>query len=228
MKFFNIILALCIVAAPALAGDRRIVVTGEGRVDRVPDMAVITLGVSHQAENARDAVGEVAVLSGAILSALKEMGIEGRDMRTSNLALSPLWQHRSSSNTEPEVTGYSASNLVTVRVRDLAVLSDILGRVTTEGANMFQGLQFTLQNPKPARNEARRLAVADGTEKAQLYAEAAGVILGPLISLNEASSNMPRPMAMAHEAFVADMAMPVAEGELSLTASVTMVFAIAE
>ena len=204
----------------------QISVTGLGQVERVPDMATITLGVTHQSDNARDAVAEVAVTSGAILTTLAEMGIEARDMRTSDLSLQPVWQRNNSNNQPPKVTGYSASNRVTVRVRDLAVLGDILGRVTTDGANLFQGLQFGLQDNQSALEDARRVAVLDGRARAELYAETAGVKLGDLVHLSEAGVAAPRPMM--RQAMASDMAMPIAEGELSLSASVTMVFEIAE
>lgn len=228
MFISRIFMVLCVVAAPLYAGERQIIVTGEGQVQRVPDMAIITLGVSHQADNAADAVKDVAVSLGAILSALKEMGIDARDMQSSDLSLSPIRQHRSSGGDAPRVTGYTASSRVSVRVRDLEALSGILGRVTAEGANLFQGLQFALQDPAPAMNEARRLAVADGQAKAKLYAGAAGVILGPLISITEAGAGAPGPFDMARGMMAAEMAMPVAEGEINLSASVTMVFAIAD
>lgn len=227
---------MVLVLAPVMSGSAmadmgqnevgQITVTGLGQVERVPDMATITLGVTHQSDNARDAVAEVAVTSGAILTALDEMGIEPRDMRTSDLSLQPVWQRNNSSNQPPKVTGYSASNRVTVRVRDLAVLGDILGRVTTDGANLFQGLQFGLQDNHSALEDARRAAVVDGRARAELYAEAAGVTLGDLVGLSEAGVATPRPMM--RQAMASDMAMPIAEGELSLSASVTMVFEIAE
>ncbi len=226
MNLIKLIMALCVVAAPGFAGSGQITVTGEGQVNKVPDMAVITLGISHQATTAQAAVSEVAVTAGAILAALEEMGLEPRDLRTSDLSLSPVRKSRSSSNADPKIVGFIAGNQVTARVRDLAILGRVLGRVTSEGANRFQGLRFALQDPAPALNEARVLAVIDGRARALLYADAAGVTLGPLVSISEPGTRvMPQAMTMMR-AGMADM--PVAEGELSLNASVTMVFAIAE
>ncbi|SHJ42077.1 hypothetical protein SAMN05444000_108116 [Shimia gijangensis] len=227
MRIARLWMLVVALASPVGAMAGEITVTGYGRVDRVPDMATITLGVTHQADNAREAVSNVAQTSGAVLTTLREMGIDARDMRTSDLSLQPVWQHSSSSVHPPKVTGYSASNRVSVRVRDLEILGDILGRVTTDGANLFQGLTFGLQDAKPAQDEARRTAVADAKARATLYAEAAGVSLGSVISLSEAGVSAPRPMMM-REALASDMAMPVAEGELSLSATVTLVFEIAE
>ena len=227
MRLFHVIIMLWALVGMASAEQRKIIVTGSASVQAVPDMAIITMGVSHQRDTARDAVAEVAVTSGAILSALQDVGVAPSDMQTSNLSLTQVWDHRSSGQS-PRVTGYEASNQITVRIRDLAVLGDILGHVTAEGANRFQGLRFTLQDPNPQMEEARRRAVADGQARAELYAAAAGVPLGALIGIREDNPNMPRPMPMMREALAADMAMPVAEGELTLSASVTMTYAIGE
>lgn len=111
-------------------------------------------------------------------------------------------------------------------MRDLSALGSVLDAVIADGANSFQGLNFGLQDPEPTLDEARRRAVADGLRKAALYAAAAGVRLGPLTSLSEAGSNQPRPEMMQAARMSSD-AVPVAPGEVTVSASVTMVFAIA-
>ena len=227
MRFVLVFMALWAVVTAAHAETRMITVTGQGVTEFVPDMAVITLGVSHQHETAREAVADVAVTSGAMLTGLGNLGVAPRDMQTSNLSLSQIWDHSSPGN-PAKVIGYEANNQVTVRVKDLAVLGEILGHVTAEGANRFQGLHFALQNPQPQVDEARRRAVADGKARAQLYADAAGVVLGELIEIRDAGPDAPRPMAMARESFVADMVMPIAKGELTVSASVILRFAIVD
>lgn len=227
VNFTRLIMLLWLLATPAVLAGGQITVTGEGRVDRVPDMAVITLGVSHQAPTAPQAVSEVAQTAAGILATLGDIGIAQRDLRTSDLSLVPLRSPRSSGTNPPDIQGFEASNQITVRLRDLALLGDLLGQVTHKGANLFRGLHFALQDPEPALNEARRLAVADGRARAQLYAGAAGVTLGPLLSLSEPGTS-PAPLAMSlTRAGMADMAMPVAEGEVTLSTSVIMVFDIA-
>ncbi|WP_372884201.1 SIMPL domain-containing protein [Shimia sp.] len=229
MNFLKHLRALALCAGAALAAGTatggQITVSGEGRVERVPDMAVITLGVEHEAPSAGAAVARVAAGSEALLTALAEIGVAPRDLRTSTLSLSPLRNHRSQGAGAPEIIGFQARNEVTVRLRDLSRLPELLGRVTDEGGNRFRGLHFALQDPAPAIDEARRLAVADGRARAALYAEAAGVGLGALVSISDAATALPQPMLMARTAS-ADMAMPIAEGELGLSASVTMVFEI--
>ncbi len=197
-------------------------VTGEGRVEQVPDMATITMGVAHQAPSAAEAMARTSEATRAMLDQLAEAGIEPRDMQTRDLSLSPVWDH--SKDQPPRVVGYSASNTVMVRVRQLDDLGGILDAVVTNGANRFHGLSFGLQDPGPARDAARREAVAEAMRKAQLYAEAAGVTLGPLLSLSEAGSAAPRPVAMERMS-MANSA-PIAAGELTIAAQVNLVFAI--
>ncbi len=217
--------------AMADSSQRTITVSGQGRVDAVPDMANITLGVTQQARSAGEALSAVAQISADIYARLEAAGIEARDMQTSGLNLHPF--HRQGTrpaNEPPRIAGFSASNMITVRVRDLTILGGILDDIAADGANEFRGLQFGLQVPEPLQNEARILAVKDAMARAALMAEAAGVPLGELLTLSSGSHSSGRTyIAMEGASFArsADV-MPVAAGEMSLTATVTMVFAIGE
>ena len=203
----------------------RLTVTGEGMAAAAPDMAIITLGATAEAKSAKDAMDETSAITQAILGRLEEAGIAPRDKQTSDLSLTPLWSHRNASDSRPRIEGYQASNRITLRVRDLERLGGVLDAVLTDGANQLGGLTFTLQDPGPLTDEARRRAVADARAKAELYAEAAGVELGALISLNEEGGRMPRPEMMSM-ARAADSAVPVAEGETTISARVHMVYEI--
>lgn len=205
---------------------RRIAVTGEGQVEAAPDMAVITLGVRQEDREAQAAMQATSAAVAAMLERLAELGIAPRDLQTRELSLSPVWSERSGSGAERrQITGFVAANTVVVRVRDLAALGGILDAVLAEGANDFGGLRFDLQDPAPLAEEARRRAVADAMARAALLAEAAGVELGPVLSIDEHGGVMPKAeMAMLMSAAGA----PVAAGEVSVTANVSMVFAIGE
>jgi hypothetical protein len=211
--------------APAAeaAQQGRLTVTGSGGVDSVPDMAVITMGVTAQAETAAAAMEQTSAGTAEVLARLEEAGIAPRDMQTSDLSLNPVWNDRAGPG-ERQITGYEARNTVTVRVRALEELGGILDTVVQSGANTFNGLSFALQDPLPALDEARRRAVADARRKAELYAEAAGVTLGPLLELSE-SVDSPGPVMFRAAAMEAA---PVAEGEVSTETSVRMVYAIGE
>ncbi len=214
------------VAGAVSAEPRTISVTGEGMVAAVPDMAVLTLEVSEEARTAAEALDTVAERAQAVFARLRAFDIAERDMQTSGLSLNPLWSRERAPNEAPEIRGYRAETRVTVRLRDLGLLRDMFDKVVADGANGFGGLQFALQDPAPLREAARRAAVADAEARAALYAEAAGVTLGQLLSLSELGAPSPRPMMMARAEMAADGGMPVAAGEMETRASVSMVFAI--
>jgi uncharacterized protein YggE len=124
------------------------------------------------------------------------------------------------------VQGYTASNMLTVRVRDMAKMGAVLDAAIADGANTLNGLTFGLQNPRPSEDEARKAAVADAMARAKLIAEAAGAKLGPIVSITEGGMSEPMPGVMFKAAD--SMAVPVAGGEVELSASVTMVFQLGE
>ena len=230
MRTLIFLVAALLFAAVGLArADEQlghITVTGIGTVETVPDMAVITLGVTHEAKEARAALLATSEAVQQVFDRLAEMGIEARDMQTSDLSLSPVWSNRASSSEPPKITGFQASNRVTVRVRDLAALGGILDAVVSDGANTFNGLEFGVKEPKPLRDQARAKAVADAQDRARQLAEAAGVELGRVVSISEQSHDpQPRPM-MRMAAMAESMDVPVAGGEIGLSGSVTMVFEI--
>ncbi len=229
--FFTALLPVALLLAAPLSAQETprptIIVNGEGTAYAVPDVATITLGVTAQAEQAADAMAQTSETGAQILARLAELGIAERDVQTSDLSLNPVWSNRQTDNQTPQIEGYEASNRVTIRVQQLDSLGDVLGAVLEDGANQLGGLSFGLKDPEPLLDIARRDAVADAMARAKVYAEAAGVTLGSVLSISEAGSSTPRPEAM--------MAMrdsssrvPVAAGETGITANVSMVFAIAE
>ncbi|MBT8408530.1 MAG: SIMPL domain-containing protein [Alphaproteobacteria bacterium] len=209
--------------------DRQITVTGEGVVEAAPDMATVSLGVVSEARTAAAALRANSEDMAAILARLTEAGIADRDMQTSGLSVNPRWDNRSTSGGRPQITGFVASNQLTVRVRDLAALGGLLDSLVGEGANTLGGVGFGLQEPRPLQDEARRRAVSDARARAGLYTEAAGVTLGEVISIDEMGGGVPRPQALGRmEMALSADAVPVAGGELSLRAQVRMVFALAD
>jgi uncharacterized protein YggE len=201
---------------------RQITVTGQGIVHTVPDMATLSLGVEHQHGDAGTAMAQSSAAMAAMLERLAAYGIAARDVQTGQVNLSPVYSHRS--NDQPRIEGFRAVQSVTVRVRDLDSLGQVMGAVLQDGANRFSGLRFGVQQPGPLQDQARKAAVAEALRKAALYADAAGVTLGDVQSIAEtARQSNPPMMRMA-----ADMAeaVPIAEGELSLTQEVTLVIAL--
>ncbi|MGH1446296.1 MAG: SIMPL domain-containing protein [Cognatishimia sp.] len=228
MRVFKSIVLVAALMVPAIAQAGEIVVQGRGTVEQAPDMAVISLGARFQAHTAREALEEVNKRTQAAFTVVEKLGVEPRDMQTGNLYLNPIWDHGSNQNEVARIRGYEAGNQVTIRIRDLSVLGSALDEMVTKGANVFNGLSFALQDPTDALAEARRKAVQDARAKAELYAGAAGVALGPVISINETNVAPPRPRFMARAEMAMDAGVPVAPGELSTQATITIVYEIAE
>lgn len=216
-------------ATPVLAEEpqRQIAVSGEASVAAAPDMAELTVGITREARRPDVALEGVAEGIGAVFVVLDQAGIDARDRRTSGLSLQPRWE-RNSNGSAPKIAGYVASNRVTIRVRDLDALGGLITDTVGDGANTLSGLNFVVADPAPLEAEARRLAVISAMEKAKLYAETAGVELGPLMSINDTGSFAPGPGPVMAEMALRSDAMPIAEGEVEIRASVSMIYAIGQ
>ena len=209
--------------------ERLITVTGEGIVAAVPDLAYVNLGVSQQAETAGAAMDAMSTSMTAVMDRLATAGIAPVDIQTGQLTLDPVYDNSSyDSSGGAKIIGYVATTMVQVRVRDLTVVGAVLDAVVQDGANRLAGVSFDLADRAPAMDEARRRAVADARARAELFAAASGVTLGVLITLTEQSGYLnPAPMFDARMEG-ASMAVPVAGGEVSLQAMVTMVYEVAD
>lgn len=226
---FLVIFAL---AAPLHADEtsalRQIVVIGEGSASAAPDKAVITLGARHRAKSASEALAETSAAVTAILSRMTQMGIDPKDMQTSQLSLNPVWDHskRYEDGEQPEPVGFEAANTVRVTLRDLDQLGQVLDQVARDGANSFSGFHFGLIDSQPVQDAARRDAVADARRKAELYAEAAGVDLGDILLLTEEMGGARFDPPMAEMAVARSAPVPVAQGEITQNARVKIVFSL--
>jgi uncharacterized protein len=206
------------------APQRMVSVMGTGTVEAAPDMATLMIGVTSQADTAAAALSANSAATEALIARLTASGVETRDMQTSNLSINPNWAGYDSST--PTISGYVATNMLTVRVRKLDTTGAVLDAAVAEGANTLNGLVFGLADPDPAFSEARKAAVADARAKAELLAEAAGVTLGPVLSIADGGA-MTDPAPMYREA-VSAAPVPVVGGELGLVATVNVTFAIAD
>lgn len=199
-------------------------VTGRGIVSAVPDLAVIHLGVREIRPEAAAAASAVADIMGRILSEIEDAGIGAKDMQTTQLTLSPQFDHYGSG--APKQVGFEASSTLQVTVRSLAGLGEVIDRVMVSGGNYFNGLQFDLSTRSELEDAANKAAVQQAMHKARVLADAAGMALGPVRFLQEGHAQMgPQPMLQAR-AMDAGFAMPVAAGELDVTALVTMEFTL--
>jgi uncharacterized protein YggE len=211
-------------AAPALA-EAQITVIGEASIAATPDMATVSLGVTTEGATAAEAMAANSKALAAVIERLKSAGIAENDLQTSNLSLSPNWVGYDSGQT-PTISNYMAMNMLNVRVRDLSALGGVLDASIADGANTLNGITFELAAPRPVQDEARKAAVADAAAKAALYAEAAGVKLGKVMSISEQQNyNGPVPVFMDAKAA---SPVPVATGQIAMQTSVTMTYEIAE
>jgi uncharacterized protein len=213
--------------APQTSGPARsLTVSGEGFVSAKPDLALTTVGVVTQGSTAADALTANSKRMAALFDLVKSLGIEERDVQTSSLSVSPRYSAPDPAQPEGErlIIGYDASNEVTLRIRDIGRLGDVLDKLVGQaGANNLRGIGFDFADPDPLLDEARKKAVADARRKAALYAEAAGIKLGAIQSIGESGGYYPKPaMAMAARG----MAVPIAAGESRMNATVSITYAI--
>ncbi|MCJ8148483.1 SIMPL domain-containing protein [Shinella sedimenti] len=218
-------------AAAAKPREATIIVTGEGSAEVAPDMAVVDLGVVKDGKTAREALDANNKAMADILAALKEAGIEERDVQTSGFMINPQYQYPQSStgeNPPPVLIGFQVTNTVTLRVRDLTKLGEIVDKTVTLGANQGSGIRFVNDKPESTVSAARKKAVENAVAKAKELTEAAGVGLGRVIEISETSYRaeaMPIARAMAKD-FAASGSVPIAAGENSYSVTVNVTFAL--
>jgi uncharacterized protein len=206
---------------PVHAAEKLVTVTGEATIAVAPDTAVMRIGVSSQDKTARQASETNAKQMTAVLNAIKGAGVGDRDIQTSRLSLQP--QYDPNKGGTARLTGFQASNQVTVRIRDIDKLPSILDRAISAGANEMSGIEFVVSEQSKLLDQARDDAIADARRKAELYAKAAGAKLGHVVSIaEEGSAPPPRPMQAMRAG-----AVPIAPGEQTLRAMVTVSYELA-
>ena len=219
--------AATLLAAPARAQTQAdfpsaISVTGEATVSVPPDLAQVDAGVTSDAKTAREASDANSAAMGKVLLALKSAGIEQKDYQTSRLSLQP--EYAPNRQGPSPVVGYRASNRVTIRVRDVTKVANVIDTLVGAGANDIGGINFMVSQASKLLDDARTQAVADARRKAEIYAKAAGATLGAPLSISEEAA-APRPVFRAKMA--AEMAAaPVAQGEETLSVTVNVSWAI--
>ena len=230
------LLAAATLSAPAAAAAQttalvqpiagtRLDVAASGEVTRVPDIAVISTGVVTRAATATAAIQQNATRMERVRAALKRAGIEDKDIQTSSINLNPEYVY--AERQPPRLTGYTASNQVSVRFRDIRKTGEILDALVAEGANQINGPSLTIDKPEQALDEARLKAIANGRARADLYARALGMRVTRLLSVSESGGYAvppPMPMYARAEAMSADASTKIDPGEQKVQVSVAMSF----
>ncbi len=204
---------------------RSMSVSGTGRVTVVPDIASINLGVHTEAENVKDALDDNTAQANAISEKLKEMGIEEKDIQTSNFNVYPSDRYDPMTG---QIQGryFVVENTVNVIVRDLSSLGEVLSAVVEAGANNIYGISFDVEDRDAAVAEARQLAIQDAKAKAEAIAKDAGVTLGELTNINIYSGSMPITYYDAKGGAAVEAAVPIAAGTLSIIMECNLTYEI--
>jgi uncharacterized protein YggE len=210
--------------APAIPHDATwLSVSAQGEASRAPDVASLSVGVVTQAADSAAAMRSNAEQMNRVMAGIREAGIADKDIRTSGVSLSP--QYRYDQDRPPTITGYQASNTVTIKVRDIGNLGEVMDALAGQGANQIHGPNFEIDEPEPVYDEARLAALEKARARANAYARALGMSVRRIVSISEGGGfapPMPKMMAMRAEA--ADMGTPVSPGENTVTVNLDVVF----
>jgi uncharacterized protein YggE len=209
---------------PAMLEGAALTIAVEQRVSAKPDIATVTAGVATEAPTAEAALAANAQRMTAVIAAIRRAGVAERDIQTARLSVQPQMVY--GENVPPRVSGYQASNTVSVKVRNLANLGKTVDAVVAQGGNQLEGVSFGIDNPDPLLDGARAEAMKKARARAEIYAQAAGLRVARIVAITETGAAPPprlyaAPMAARAEAFAST---PVAPGEVDLTAGVSVTF----
>lgn len=223
-----IVAAALLAATPAFAQQApaaRIIVMGEGENAVAPDIALLSLGVMHEAATARQALDATSSAMTDVIETLKAEGIAARDLQTGGLQISPRYTYtnKPDGSQQADLVGYQVTNILSVRVRDIAKAGEIVDKAVARGVNQGADISFANDDPSKAVAEARQRAVADAFSKARALSGAAGVRLGRVLEISD--QNFPAPPApIAAKAFDRAAATPIEAGENAYKVQVTVTF----
>lgn len=235
IALFSITAILGLAANSAAAASHTTVNTisiqGTGMVITAPDIAYINIGVSSQAETARDALDKNNLAMNNIVDLLGFAQVENSDIQTSNFSINPRYDRSQNNGQLPKIIGYETFNTLNITIRDLDGLGNILDKVVTSGSNRVNNIRFAVANPQPLQDQARALAAKDALRRAQIYADTLGFELGNIVSISEGGSrSTPRAEAyMPQGAMMMDAmakSTPIEAGEQAITSNVNIIWVI--
>jgi len=206
-------------------------VSVRGQASQMPDVAVLSAGVTTEASDTNTALRDNAARMDRVLNALRSAGVAKEDIHTSNIGLNPRYQYNN--HEVPKITGYVANNTLNIKVRDISKLGQILDGLAAQGANQIHGPFFQIDQPESGYDQARHNALEAAQARAALYAKALGLRVQRVLRLSEGgrsdSGLVPREMVMQARSTSADMsATPVVSGEITLSVSLEVVFELGQ
>jgi uncharacterized protein YggE len=212
---------------PAPVQNRTISVTGTGSANASPDVAVVRIGVRTDANTAQEALSQNSQKMQDLLSALQNAGIARQDIQTQYIQLNPRYNQPSQQQANtPEVVGYSAANIVEVRVVNLESVGKILDSAVSTGGNTVEGIRFEISNQSDLYNQALEQAMTDARAKAERLADLSGAKLGEVLSITDVSA-APIPYGAGGANPAAAQAVPVEPGTQSVTANIQVTWLLA-
>ena len=208
----------------ALSDGTLLNVSAQAEARRVPDVATISAGVVTQAADGNTAMRQNAEQMAKVMAAIKAAGIAEKDIQTSGISLNP--QYRYVENEAPSITGYQATNTVSLKVRDITKLGKVLDSLATQGANQINGPSFQIDQPEPVYDEARLAALKKAKDRAETYAKALDLKVRRIISISEGGGGgfRPVPMMAMSARGKAEMDTAVSPGETEVSVSLDVVF----
>ena len=203
-------------------------VTGSGESNTAPDIAYVSVGVVTTGKKAQDAAQANAAATTKVVDALRRIGIAEKDVQTSGYSVNPNYEPQPRANEGPRIIGYMVSNNVRATVRKTADVGKVIDAALEAGANNVHGVSFGLDARDKAEGEALTAAVTEARRKADTLARAAGVRITGVVQLQEGAVYRPMPMmeTAMFRAGARDAATPISPGELTVSANVTVVYAI--
>jgi uncharacterized protein YggE len=224
----NALATLTVLVFAGLA-SANITVNGDGKITFAPNIAHVTLTVSSEAATAAEAWQKNADLVKKLFQALKERGIDEKDLKTTSLNVSPKYFYPK--DEPPELIGFTATYNLTVTVRKLNELGQVLDGLVANGADRVVDITFTADNLDELMDQARAKAIAAARRKAEIYAKGAGANLGQVVTISE-GNNPPHwhyrlEMAKAgNDATSQYASLPIAGGQQDLTVTVSVTYTI--
>jgi uncharacterized protein len=212
-----------VITAPAGSAANTVTADGTGKAQATPDTAEMSFGVSTTSANAKTALEDASKVAEQITAAVKKAGVAEKDIQTQSVNVYP---QSTDQNGKQVITGYQASLSVSVKVRDIGKLGDVITAANNAGANSISGPSFTVADPAPYEAEAIDKAVADARKRAEAMAKAAGKSVGAVLSVSSTGigSTPPVPMYDLAAGSAKAEGVPIEAGQLDITANVTVIF----
>lgn len=223
IKVFDISYPLTIVSTTR---SSELSVVGEGKIDATPDTAYVDAGISvTNARTVEEVQKKIDEVNNNIIDSLQGLGIKKEDIKTSNYSINPNYTYEQSGN---KINGYNGNVTISIKIRDMKKVSDVVTKVTAGGANQVNGVRFAIDEPEKLREEVRDKAIANAKEQASKLAKKLGIRLGKIVNIVESNQDV-RPIPMYETALkmggtAVDLVPQIEPGTQTITSVVTLFF----